>query len=162
MVGDWRDHSTRAGWIALVAGLLLASVLALPLGRELPLRATRPATLAVVKQDVGHLNAIVQLFILGKRLSHVEHKYRAAAANRRLVLERLMAVHAAGPLRAAARTLTQRATDSLSFNVHMARGEIALARAPDAAHNALRSRFVYEFDPYARRDLALAYNASDL
>jgi hypothetical protein len=162
MVGDWRDHSTRAGWIALVAGLLLASVLALPLGRELPLRATRPATLAVVKQDVGHLNAIVQLFILGKRLSHVEHKYRAAAANRRLVLERLMAFHAAGPLRAAARTLTQMATDSLSFNVHMARGEIALARAPDAAHNALRSRFVSEFNPYARRDLALAYNASDL
>ena len=157
-----RDHSTRKGWIPLVAGLLLATGLAALLVRELPRSTTPPATVAVTKQDVSRLNATVQLFILGKRLSHVEHKYRAAAANRRLVLDRLMALHAPRPLRAAAQTLTQMTADSLSFNVHMARGEIAVGRAPDAAHNALRSRFVDEFNPYARRYLAQTYEATDL
>ena len=155
-------HNTRKGWIPLVAGLLLATVLAALLVRELPRSTTPPATVAVTKQDVSRLNATVQLFIVGKRLSHVEHKYPAAAANRRLVLDRLMAFHAPRPLRAAAETLTQMTADSLSFNVHMARGEIAAGRAPDAAHNALRPRFVDEFNPYARRYLALTYEATDL
>ena len=157
-----RDHNTRKGWTPLVAGLLLATVLAALLVRELPRRTTPPTTVAVIKQDVRRLNATVQLFIVGKRLSHVEHKYRAAAANRRLVLDRLMALHAPRPLRAAAQTLTQMTANSLSFNVHMARGEIAVGRAPDAAHNALRPRFVDEFNPYARRYLALTYEATDL
>jgi hypothetical protein len=160
--GPEANHNTRKGWIPLVAGLLLATVLAALLVRELPRNTTPPATVAVTKQDVSRLNAAVQLFILGKRLSHVEHKYRAAAANRRLVLDRLMALHAPRPLRAAAETLTQMTADSLSFNVHMARGEIAVGRGPDAAHNALRPRFVDEFDPYARRYLALTYEATDL
>jgi Protein kinase domain len=159
--GD-RDHSTRKGWIPLVAGFLLTGVLAALLARELPRITTPPATVAVTKQDVSRLNAAVQLFMLGKRLSHVEHKYRAAAANRQLVLDRLMAFRASGPLRAAAQTLTQMTADSLSFNLHMARGEIALARAPDRAHNALRPRFVDEFNPYARRYLAVTYKATDL
>jgi hypothetical protein len=153
----------RALWIPLVAAVLvLAAVLSDWLVEELSPSSTAPATVAVVKQGVSGLNATVQLFIRGKRLSQVEHQYSAAAANRRLVLERLMALHAPRPLRAAAQTLTQMTADSLSFNVRMARGEIALARAPDAAHNGLRSRFVDEFNPYARRYLALTYTASDL
>ncbi len=157
-----RDHSNRKGWIPLVGGVLLATVLAAVLVRQLPRRTTSPATVAVTKRDVSRLNATVQLFILGKRLSHVEHKYRAAAANRQLVLDRLMALHPPRPLRAAAQTLTQMTANSLSFNVHMARGEIAGGRAPDAAHNALRPRFVEEFNPYARRYLALTYEATEL
>lgn len=157
-----RDHNTRKGWTPLVAGLLMATVLGALLVREPPRRTTPPTTVAVTKQDVSRLNATVQLFILGKRLSHVEHNYRAAAANRQLVLDQLMALHAPRPLRAAAQTLTQMTADSRSFNVHMARQEIAGGRAPDAAHNALRPRFVDEFNPYARRYLALTYEATDL
>jgi Protein kinase domain len=161
------QSGSRRRRLLTVAGLLAAAVVAVVIGIALSAGSTarRPAnavTPAMLKQDVGRLNSIVQLFIAGKRLSHVEHKYTAAAQNRRLVLDRLSAFHAPPQLRAAAETLRQMTTDSLSFNLYMARGQTALARAPDNAHNALRPRFVAEFNPFVQRYLGLTYAIDEL
>jgi len=120
------------------------------------------ATASSLKQQVAMLNGIVQLFIEGKRLSHVEHKYNAAAANRMRVLQRLDAFHAPPQLQAATQKLRAMTEDSLLFNRYMAAGETARARAPDNAHNALRAPFVDEFNPYAQRYLGHTYTVGEL
>lgn len=121
----------RASRFALVAGMLASAIVAVGLaialsggaaprrGATTPRRMASAVTPAILTQDVGRLNAIVQLFIAGKRLSHVEHQYAAAAQNRRLVLKRLMAFHAPRQLRAAAETLRKMSANSLSFNLLM-------------------------------------------
>jgi serine/threonine protein kinase len=124
--------------------------------------ARNAATAPPLGQQVATLDGIVQLFIAGKHFSHVEHNYTAAANNRTVVLQRLDAFHAPPPLAAATRTLRAMTADSLLFNRLMAQGDLARARAPDNAHNALRSLFVAEFNPYAQRYLKRAYTVSDL
>lgn len=124
-------------------------------------RAAGAVTPAVLAQDVGRLNGIVELFIAGKHLSRVERKYAAAAQNRMLVLARLSTFDAPPQLRPAAGTLRRMTVDSLAFNADMARGEPALAGAPNNAHNALRGRFVDEFNPYAERSLGRTYTVND-
>ena len=104
----------------------------------------------------------MHLFVEGKRLSHVEHKYNAAAANRMRVLQRLDAFQAPPQLRAATQKLRAMTEDSLLFNRYMAAGETARARAPDNAHNALRSPFLAEFNPYAQRYLGHTYTVGEL
>lgn len=143
--------------LALVAAPLAVAAAAVVL--VLTLTGGRARTL---KQDVASLNGTVQLFITGKHLSHVEHKYAAAAQNRRQVLKGLDAFHAPPQLRAAAQTLRQMTSYSLSFNELMARGQTAAARAPDDAHNALRPQFVAEFNPYALRYLGITYRPDEL
>jgi serine/threonine-protein kinase len=119
-------------------------------------------TAAALGQQVARLDGIVQLFIAGKYFSQVEHNYTAAADNRTAVLQRLDAFHAPPPLAAAARTLRAMTADALLFNRLMAQGDVARARAPDNAHNALRKLFVAEFNRYARRYLKRAYTVNDL
>ena len=114
-----------------------------------------------LKQQVATLNGIVQLFIAGKRLSHEDQKYSAAAANRTAVLQRLNSFHAPAPLRAATQTLRAMTADSLLFNRYMAAGETSRARGPDNAHNKLRPRFVNEFNPYALRYLNRTYTVGE-
>jgi hypothetical protein len=116
---------------------------------------------AALTQDVRRLNGIVELFIAGKHLSRSEQKYAAAAQNRQLVLARLGTLQLPAQLRPAAATIRRMTADSLAFNNDMARGATALARQPDAAHNALRPRFVAEFNPYARRYLGRTYTIND-
>ena len=150
--------------LAAVAGLVLAITLpgattAHHAAHTSPALAHAPApTLA---QDVGRLNDIVRLFITGKRLSHVEHRYAAAARNRQIVLEQLAAFQAPPALRPAAQTLRAMTADSLAFNRDMAAGEFSRARGPDNAHNALRPQFVTEFNPYAERYLGHPYTSGD-
>jgi hypothetical protein len=143
--------------LALVAGLLAVAGAAVVLA--LALTGGQGRTL---KQDVASLNGTVQLFIAGKRLSHVDHRYAAAAQNRKLVLKRLDAFHAPPQLRAATQILRQMTSYSLSYNELMARGQTAAARAPDDAHNALRPEFVAKFNPFALRYLGITYKADDL
>ena len=52
--------------------------------------------------------------------------------------------------------------DALLFNRLMAQGDVARARAPDKAHNALRSLFLAEFNQYAQHYLKREYTVSDL
>jgi serine/threonine-protein kinase len=143
--------------LALVAGVLAVAAAAVVL--TIALTGGRSRTL---KQDVASLNGTVQLFIAGKHLSHAEHKYAAAAQNRRQVLKRLDAFHAPPQLRAAAQILRQMTSYSLSYNELIAHGQTAAARAPDDAHNALRPQFVAEFNPFALRYLGITYKADDL
>lgn len=166
--GPERSRSRRRRLLTLaglVAVVVVAAVLAIALSggtKVHPPTAGHVVTPAVIRPDVARLNAIVRLFVAGKHLSHVEHKYTAAAANRRQVLDRLAAFHAPAQLRAAAQTLRQMTADSLSFNLYMARGQTALARAPDNAHNALVPRFLAEFNPYGQRYLGASYTKNDL
>ena len=151
-----------AGAVAAVAAIV-AAVLAIANSPSSGGRQTRnAATVPSLRQPVGTLDGIVQLFIAGKRLSQVEHNYTAAAHNRTVVLQRLDAFHAPLSLRTATHTLRAMTADSLLFNQLMAAGEAARARAPDNAHNALRARFVDEFNPYADRYLGHTYAVSDL
>jgi serine/threonine-protein kinase len=152
-----RHKAHRPRRLALVAVPLAVAAAAVVLA--LALTGGRSRTL---RQDVASLNGTVQLFITGKHLSHAEHKYAAAAQNRRQVLRRLDAFDAPPQLRAAAQTLRQMTSYSLSYNELMARGQTAAARAPDDAHNALRPQFVAEFNPYALRYLGITYRADDL
>jgi hypothetical protein len=117
---------------------------------------------AALKQDVTRLDAIVQLFIAGKHLSHDEGRYTAAVQNRRTVLARLAALRAPSQLQPAATTLRQMTKYSLSYNSLMAQGQRAKAHIPDVNHNALRPRFVHEFNPYAQRFLRRSYTFSQL
>ena len=142
----------------VIAGVLATGNSPAPDHRQARNGATTPS----LKQQVGTLNGIVQLFIAGKRLSHAQQRYTAAAHNRAVVLERLDAFHATPQLRAATRTFRAMTADSLLFNQLMAKGETPRARAPDHAHNQLRSRFVTEFNPYAHRYLGRTYTVSDL
>jgi len=162
-----RSGRRRLRLLAVVIGVLASAGVAVALvvalsGKTTPSPAAHhPVTRPVLADNVRQLNAIVQLFIAGKRLSHVEHAYSAAAQNRRLVLDRLTAFHPPAQLRPATETLRQMTADSLAFNLDMARGKAALARAPDAAHNALRPRFVAEFNPYAQRYLGRTYTINN-
>ena len=147
----------------LVVAAIVAAVLAIANSPTSGGRQTRnAATAPSLRRQVGTLDGIVQLFIAGKHLSHVEHRYAAAAQNRTIVLQRLDAFHAPPSLRAATRTLHAMTADSLLFNRFMAAGEPARARGPDNAHNALRSRFLAEFNPDAQRYLRRTYRVSDL
>jgi hypothetical protein len=167
-----RVRSSRASRIALAAALFVSVIAAIALALALQgaatphtgaaHRVTNDGAPAKLRGEVSGLNAIVMLFISGKRLSRVEQQYTAAAQNRRLVLQRLKGFHAPSQLRPAAETLREMTVSSLSFNVLMARGQAALARAPDQAHNALRPRFVEEFNRYARRYLGHGYSPSEL
>jgi serine/threonine protein kinase len=166
-----RSGRRRLRLVAVVIGLLVsagvAAVLVIALsGKTTPSPAahhpvTPPVTRPVLADNVRQLDSIAQLFIAGKRLSHVEHAYSAAAQNRRLVLNRLTAFQPSAQLRPAAETLRQMTADSLTFNLDMASGKAAQARAPDAAHNALRPRFVAEFNPYAQRYLGRTYTINN-
>jgi serine/threonine protein kinase len=172
---SFRRRTRRLG---LAAGLLVAAVVAAvlvlvlsggtprhPVSAGSTTSTTHPAattvTPAVLSQEVRRLGSIVGLFVAGKRLSHVKHEYAAAAQNRRVVLQRLAAFQAPPQLRSAAETLRQMTADSLAFNVDMASGKTALAQAPDHAHNALRPRFLTEFNPYAQRYLGHTYTIND-
>ena len=163
----------RAARLVLVTGVLASGIVVVGLaialsGGTRPRRGATSSAVAhavnpaVLTHDVGRLNAIVQLFIAGKRLSHVQHDYIAAEHNRVRVLERLMAFHATPQLQPAKDTLAEMSASALSYNLLMARGETDLARAPDNVHNALRSRFVAEFNPLARRYLRHSYSINDL
>jgi hypothetical protein len=151
-----------AGAVAAVAATVAAVLAIANLPSSGGRQAQNAATAPSLRQPVGTLDGIVQLFIAGKRLSQVEHNYTAAAHNRTVVLQRLDAFNAPPPLRAATHTLRAMTADSLLFNQLMAAGETARARAPDNAHNALRLRFVDEFNPYAGRYLGHTYAVSDL
>jgi len=167
---------TRARSSALAAGLLACAVATVVVAVALSTQThnvqdqargtgRHPAAgggSAAVRGGVRRLNGIVQLFIAGKRLSHVEHDYRAAVQNRIGVLQQLNAFEAPSALRPAVTTLTQITTDSLSFNQDMLSGQPALARAPDNAHNALRGRFGAQFNPYANQYLGVSYTINDL
>jgi len=124
-----------------------------------PSHAASGPTLA---QNVSRLNDIVALFRTGKHLSQVEHQYAAAARNRQDVLQQLAAFHAPSQLRPAAETLRAMTADALEFNRDMAKGEFALARGPDKAHNKLRGPFIAEFNPYAQRFLGRTYTINEL
>jgi serine/threonine protein kinase len=168
---------THARPSALAAGLLGCAVAAVVVAVALSTQAhnvqdqargrgQHPAagggTYGAVRGDVRRLNGIVQLFIAGKRLSHVEHDYRAAVQNRIGVPQQLNAFEAPSALRPAVTTLTQITTDSLSFNQYMLSGQPGLARAPDNAHNALRGRFGAQFNPYAKQYIGVSYTINDL
>lgn len=162
-----RGASRRRIVIAGVAAVLgvaaiIGVVLALTKSSPSPGRQARhPATVASLAQKVRTLDGIVQLFIAGKHLSHVEHQYTAAAENRTVVLQRLDALHAPPQLRSSVATLRQMTMYSLAFNRDMASGDTSAARAPDNAHNAVRPRFVSEFNPYAQRYLGRTYTIND-
>jgi serine/threonine protein kinase len=147
----------------LVAAVVVGAVLALGNSSTSPgPQARNHATSPSLAQQVRSLNGIVQLFITGKRLSHVEHQYAAAAENRTAVLRRLDAFSAPPPLVAATRTFRAMTADSLLFNQLMAQGHVAASKKPDNAHNALRPLFLDEFNPYAQRYLGHRYAVSDL
>lgn len=145
-------------WLATVTGLS-ALVIAGTVVLAIELSANHPANL---KQDTGRLNAIVQQFIAGKRLSQTQNQYATAAQNRTMVLEQLGALPLPPQLRGAAATLRMMTADSLAYNLLMAQGQNTQATVPDAAHNALRAQFVTQFNPYARRYLRLTYQPGDL
>lgn len=144
-------------WLAAVVGLA-AVVIAAAVLLATGLSTERSANL---KGDASRLNAIVQQFIAGKRLSEAHNQYAAAAQNRTVVLERLSALQSPPQLRGAAATLREMAADSLSYNLLMAQGQTAQANVPNAAHDALRPQFASQFDPYAQRYLHLTYRPGD-
>jgi serine/threonine protein kinase len=175
--GTHERRITPARRSALTARLLVCAVAAVVMAVALSTRAHNvqdqaprtpqhptagPGTAVAVREGVGRLNGIVQLFIAGKRLSHVEHHYQAAAQNRISVLQQLNAFQAPSALRPAVATLTLMTTDSLAFNQDMLNGQTVLARAPDNAHNALRGRFGTQFNPYAKQYLGVSYTINDL
>jgi serine/threonine protein kinase len=122
--------------------------------------AEGPAS-GAMRASVRRLDAIVDLFIAGKRLSHVEHHYQAAVQNRIAVLQQLNAFEAPATLRPAVTTLTQMTTDSLSFNQDMVSGQTAIARVPDNSHNALRGPFVAQFNPYTKHYFGVSYENNE-
>jgi hypothetical protein len=142
---------------ALVAGAVVATLVVVSSGGG-PARTAGAVRSQYLKHEVTRLNAIVQLFIAGKRLSQ-QHHYAAAAQNRRQVLRLLTAFRAPPQLRDSAGTLRAMANYSLSYNLRSARGETASAAYPNGAHNALRPQFVSEFNPYAERYLRRTYAA---
>jgi len=151
-----------AGAVLAVAGIVAAVLAIANSSGSGGHHAGNAPTAAPLGQQVGRLDGIVQLFIAGRYFSQVEHNYTAAADNRTLVLQRLDAFHAPPPLAAAARTLRAMTADALLFNRLMAQGDVARARAPDKAHNALRSLFLAEFNQYAQHYLKREYTVSDL
>jgi serine/threonine protein kinase len=171
---ETHDHRmTPARRSALIAGFLVCAVAAIVVAVALSTRPhnvqdqargteQHPAPGTSVREDVHRLNGIVQLFIAGKRMSHLEHHYQAAVQNRIGVLQRLNAFRAPSALRPAVTTLTLMTTDSLAFNQDMLNGQTALARGPDNAHNALRGRFGTQFNPYAKQYLGVSYTINDL
>jgi Protein kinase domain len=151
--------------VVLAVALLVVAAVALGVGLLASSgspRRRRPAPPSSLKADVARLDSIVQLFIAGKTLSHADQRYEAAAGNRRRVLARLTAFHAPPQLRPAADTLRQMTQDSLRFNADMARGDASRARGPDNAHNALRGRFVNQFNPLGHRYLGRTYTIGQL
>jgi class 3 adenylate cyclase len=155
-----RGTAIAAVTLLLVAGAAVATLVVVSSGG-----GPRPTAGAVRSQNLKHevtrLNAIVQQFIAGKRLSQ-QHQYAAAAQNRRQVLRLLTAFQAPPQLRDSAGTLREMATYSLSYNLLAARGETASAAYPNGAHNALRPQFVSEFNPYAERYLHRTYAVNEL
>ncbi len=145
-------------WLAALVGLSAVVIAAAAL-LTIDLTADHSANL---KQDTSRLNAIVQQFIAGKRLSQAQNQYAAAAQNRTVVLERLSALQSPPQLRGASATLREMTADSLAYNLLMAQGETTQAKIPDAAHDALRHQFTSQFNPYARSYLHLTYQAGDL
>jgi class 3 adenylate cyclase len=144
---------------ALVVGAVVATLVVVSSGGG-SARTAGVVRSENLKHEVIRLNAIVQLFIAGKRLSQ-QNKYAAAVQNRRQVLRLLTAFRAPPQLRDSAETLRAMATYSLSYNLLSARGETAAAAYPNGAHNALRPQFVSDFNPYAERYLRQTYAVSE-
>ncbi len=145
-------------WLATVIGLsalAIAAAVVLATGGN----TNQSADLG---QDATRLNAIVQQFIAGKRLSQGHNRYAAAAQNRTALLAQLSALHSPPQLRGATATLREMTADSLAYNLLMAQGQTAQAKIPDAAHDALRPQFVNQFNPYAQRYLSVTYQAGEL
>jgi class 3 adenylate cyclase len=144
---------------ALVAGAVAVTLVVVSSGGG-PARTAGAVDSQNLRHEVTRLNAIVELFIAGKRLSQ-QHQYAAAAQNRMQVLRLLSAFRAPPQLRDPADTLRQMANYSLEYNVLYARGEPASAAYPNGEHNALRPDFVSEFNPYAERYLRRTYTVSE-
>jgi class 3 adenylate cyclase len=140
---------------ALVVGAVVATLVVVSSGGG-PAPTAGGVRSQNLKHEVTRLDAIVQLFIAGKRLSQ-HHQYAAAAQNRTQVLRLLAAFRAPPQLRDSAGTLRDMASYSRQYNLLSARGETASAAYPNGAHNALREQFVSEFNPYAQRYLRRAY-----
>ena len=153
--GRARAHPRRVGAVVGLSAVVVAAAVLL----AIDLTADHSPNL---EQDAIRLNAIVQQFIAGKRLSQIHSQYAAAAQNRTVVLERLSALQSPPQLRGAAATLREMTADSLAYNLLMAQGQTTQAKVPDAAHDVLRAQFVRQFNPYAQRYLHLTYTVGDL
>jgi serine/threonine protein kinase len=166
-------HARRSVLTAVLLACSMAAVVAVAVSTRahtVPELARAPqqhsdaagATSGDMRAGVRRLNEIVQLFIAGKRLSHVERDYQAAVHNRIALLQQLKAFAAPAALRPAVSTLTQMTTDSLSFNQEMLSGQTFRARAPDNAHNALRGPFVAQLNPYTEQYVGVSYEINTL
>jgi hypothetical protein len=151
-----RPRRARRGWLvagcALAVVLVAAAVIALASGGKDDGRGGQPAPLA---RDVRALAAILDLSEKGNLLSKAKD-FSGAVQNRTEVARRLAAFHPAQPLRAAAATLTQVTQLSIRFNRRRLAGQ--RAKAVDRQANALRHRFLAQFNPFAQRYLGRSYD----
>jgi hypothetical protein len=135
--------------VLVVAGAVLA--LALPGGG----RHHQPPPLP---QSVRQLAAILDFSAVGNHLAKAKD-YSGALENRRAVADRLAAFHPPPALRAATGTLTRVAQLAIQYNRRKLAGEDA--SAVDSEANALRHRFLAEFNPFAERYLSRSFAIGD-
>jgi hypothetical protein len=154
-----RGRTRRA---AVVAGCVLAvlivagAVLVLVSGGDTHKPAVRNT--ADMAQAVRRLGTILDFSAAGNHLSK-SGDFSAAVQNRTEVASRLARFHPPQALRAAAATLTQVTQLSIQFNRQRRAGHSA--RKVDREANALRHRFLEQFNPFAQRYLGRIYQIGE-